>query len=86
MKNILVTGGAGFIGSNFINSILNERDDIIVMVDEAHRTQYWKLAANMRKVLPNARYIAFTGTPLLKGDKIPKNIQELTHHIESIVY
>ena len=54
--------------------IINERDDIIVMVDEAHRTQYWQLAANMRKVLPNARYIAFTGTPLLKGDKITTQV------------
>lgn len=45
--------------------ILSERDDIIVMVDEAHRTQYKELAENMRTGLPNANYIAFTGTPLL---------------------
>ena len=46
--------------------VLSTRDDIIVMVDEAHRTQYMDLAANMRKGLPNANYIAFTGTPLGK--------------------
>jgi type I restriction enzyme, R subunit len=43
-----------------------ERKDIIVIADEAHRTQYGKLAENMRRVLPNASYIAFTGTPLMK--------------------
>ncbi|MBQ3289671.1 MAG: type I restriction endonuclease subunit R [Kiritimatiellae bacterium] len=46
--------------------VLSTRDDIIVMVDEAHRTQYKDLAANMRKGLPNANYLAFTGTPLGK--------------------
>lgn len=45
--------------------LLSERDDIIVIVDEAHRTQYKSLAENMRTGLPNAQYIAFTGTPLL---------------------
>ncbi len=53
---------------------INKRDDIIVMVDEAHRTQYWELALNMRVALPNAKYIAFTWTPLLKGDKITRNV------------
>jgi len=46
--------------------LLSDRSDIIVMVDEAHRTQYMDLAANMRKGLPNANFIAFTGTPLGK--------------------
>lgn len=45
--------------------ILSERDDIIVLVDEAHRTQYKDLAQNMRTALPNANFVAFTGTPLL---------------------
>lgn len=45
--------------------VLTERDDIIVLVDEAHRTQYKNLAENMRRALPNANYVAFTGTPLL---------------------
>lgn len=45
--------------------ILSTRDDIFVLVDEAHRTQYKDLAENMRAALPNANYIAFTGTPLL---------------------
>ena len=48
---------------------LSESEDWIVMVDEAHRTQYKSLAENMRRALPNANYIAFTGTPLLGKDR-----------------
>lgn len=48
---------------------LSDRDDIIVIVDEAHRTQYKGLAENMRAGLKNANYLAFTGTPLLGRDK-----------------
>ena len=47
---------------------LTDRNDWIVMVDEAHRTQYKGLAENMRIGLPNAQYIAFTGTPLLRSE------------------
>lgn len=47
---------------------LTDRNDWIVIVDEAHRTQYKSLAENMRIGLPNAQYIAFTGTPLLKSE------------------
>src|SRR5436305_698823 len=42
----------------------SERDDIIVITDEAHRTQYGRLALDLRNALPNASYIGFTGTPL----------------------
>lgn len=45
--------------------LLSERSDIIVIVDEAHRSQYMSLAENLRKGLPNAQFFAFTGTPLL---------------------
>lgn len=50
--------------------ILSERDDIVVIVDEAHRTQYKDLAQNMRAGIPNAGYIAFTGTPLLGSKRL----------------
>lgn len=50
--------------------VLSTRDDIIVLVDEAHRTQYKELAENMRTALPNANYIAFTGTPLLGAKRL----------------
>jgi type I restriction enzyme R subunit len=49
--------------------LLSDRNDIIVIVDEAHRTQYKTLAENMRVGLPNAQYLAFTGTPLLGRDR-----------------
>ena len=50
--------------------ILSERNDIFVLVDEAHRTQYKQLAENMHAGLPNANYIAFTGTPLLGAKRL----------------
>lgn len=53
--------------------LLSDRNDIIVIVDEAHRTQYKDLAENMRTGLPNAQYIAFTGTPLLGSRELTKN-------------
>ena len=52
----------------------SERDDIIVVSDEAHRTQSGKLARNMRLALPNAAFIGFTGTPLFKQDELTKRI------------
>ena len=51
-----------------------QRDDIIVITDEAHRTQYGKLANNLRAALPNASYIGFTGTPLFKDDQITRRV------------
>ncbi len=50
--------------------VLSKRDDIIVIVDEAHRTQYKDLAENMRIGLPNAQFLAFTGTPLLGSKRL----------------
>ncbi len=52
----------------------SERDDIIVITDEAHRTQYGTLSLNMRNALPNASFIGFTGTPLLKDDEITRKV------------
>src|SRR5437867_3089332 len=50
------------------------RDDIIVISDEAHRTQAGKFARNMRMALPNASFIGFTGTPLFKYDHLTRRI------------
>jgi type I restriction enzyme R subunit len=50
------------------------RDDIIVVSDEAHRTQGGKFARNMRLALPNASFIGFTGTPLFKHDELTRRI------------
>jgi type I restriction enzyme R subunit len=48
--------------------VCSERDDVIVITDEAHRTQYSTLALNMRHALPNASFLGFTGTPLIAGE------------------
>ncbi|SFE02553.1 type I restriction enzyme, R subunit [Lentibacillus persicus] len=48
---------------------LTTSENVIVMVDESHRTQYSTLAMNMRLAMPNATYIGFTGTPIDKDDK-----------------
>lgn len=58
---------------NFTDQI-SYRSDIIVVSDEAHRTQGGQLALNMRKVMPNASFIGFTGTPLFKDDEITRRI------------
>ena len=50
------------------------RSNIIVMTDEAHRTQYGNLAKNMRDALPNASFIGFTGTPLFSDDEITRRV------------
>jgi len=52
----------------------SSRDDIIVLSDEAHRTQAGKFARNMRLALPNAAFIGFTGTPLFKHDQLTRRI------------
>lgn len=49
--------------------VYSQRSDIIVISDEAHRTQYGKLAENMRQGLPNASFIGFTGTPLMESEE-----------------
>ncbi|MCY3609600.1 MAG: HsdR family type I site-specific deoxyribonuclease [Acidimicrobiaceae bacterium] len=54
--------------------VLSERDDIVVITDEAHRTQYDTLAANMRLALPNASYLGFTGTPLIAGEEETRRV------------
>jgi len=54
--------------------VLSTRDDIIVITDEAHRSQYDTLAMNMRRALPNAGFIAFTGTPLLAGEEKTREV------------
>ncbi|MFZ3579847.1 type I restriction endonuclease subunit R [Virgibacillus sp. DJP39] len=46
-----------------------ESRDIFVLVDESHRTQYGELHHKMKKVFPNACYLGFTGTPLMKKEK-----------------
>ncbi len=49
--------------------VLSERSDVIVITDEAHRSQYDTLALNMRRALPKASFMGFTGTPLIAGEE-----------------
>lgn len=51
------------------SGLKNDSRDIFVLVDESHRSNYGSLAAKMRTVFPNACYIGFTGTPLMKNEK-----------------
>lgn len=57
----------------------NPSDNIIVLIDEGHRSQGGENHERMRKSLPNAAYIAFIGTPLLKEDKITNKFGPIVH-------
>jgi type I restriction enzyme R subunit len=54
--------------------VVSGRSDIIVITDEAHRTQYDQLALNMRNGLPSAAFIAFTGTPLIVEEEKTRRV------------
>lgn len=54
--------------------LLCDRSDVIVLTDEAHRSQYDTLALNMRSALPRALFLAFTGTPLIAGEERTREI------------
>ena len=57
----------------------NPSEDMIVLVDEGHRSHGGEGHERMRKALPNAAYIAFTGTPLLKDDKTANKFGPIIH-------
>ena len=63
-----------------INEAISQREDIIVMTDEAHRSQYDKWAMNMRKALPKASFIGFTGTPLMVSDE-PETVKTFGKYV-----
>ncbi|MBI3067756.1 MAG: type I restriction endonuclease subunit R, partial [Betaproteobacteria bacterium] len=54
--------------------VLCDRADVIVLTDEAHRSQYDTLAMNMRSAMPKAIFLAFTGTPLIVGEERTKEV------------
>ncbi|MFH1001057.1 MAG: type I restriction endonuclease subunit R, partial [Bacteroidota bacterium] len=70
LKERLRTAGAELIFSTIqmfggeTYEMLSDRDNIIVISDEAHRSQYAKLAGNVRDALPNASFMGITGTPI----------------------
>jgi type I restriction enzyme R subunit len=53
---------------------LTDRADVIVLTDEAHRSQYDTLALNMRAAMPKATFLAFTGTPLIAGEERTREV------------
>jgi type I restriction enzyme R subunit len=57
----------------------NESSDMIVLIDEGHRSQGGESHERMRQALPNAAYIAFTGTPLLKDEKTKNKFGKIIH-------
>ncbi|MCI2046881.1 MAG: type I restriction endonuclease subunit R [Faecalibacterium sp.] len=73
----LINGGKVDVVTSIINkfntaeklSAKNRSRDVFVLVDESHRSQYGLMATKMRTVFPNACYIGFTGTPLMKKEK-----------------
>lgn len=75
LKKMLKTAGGELIfttiqkfdGDDF--DILSEKDNLIVIADEAHRSQYAKFAGNVRKALPNASFMGITGTPISLQNK-----------------
>lgn len=91
----LLKGNGDFVTTSIINKFqaaVNElannpleSPNIFVLIDEAHRTQYGVFNVNMERVLPNACFIVFTGTPLMKSQKVqPKNLVELLILIPSM--
>jgi len=54
--------------------VLCDRADVIVLTDEAHRSQYDTLAMNMRAAMPKALFLAFTGTPLIAGEERTRDV------------
>lgn len=66
MRKILITTIFKF---GEVDGVLNDRDNIILMVDEAHRTQEGDLGEKMRMALPNAFFFGLTGTPINRTDK-----------------
>lgn len=73
----LINKGSADVITSIINKfntvensgLKNYSRDIFVLVDESHRSNYGSLATKMRTVFPNACYIGFTGTPLMKNEK-----------------
>jgi SWI2/SNF2 ATPase len=66
--------GETFIHKFQTPEMLCDRPDVIVLTDEAHRSQYDTLALNMRAALPKALFLAFTGTPLIAGEERTKEV------------
>jgi len=73
LRAMLTSGQRGVVITTIFRfkeaGLLSERDDVIALIDEAHRTQEGSLGLDMRTALPNATYIGMTGTPISEDDR-----------------
>jgi type I restriction enzyme R subunit len=73
LRRLLAEGQRGIIVTTIFRfegaGLLNERANIVVLVDEAHRTQEGQLGEDMRQALPNAQFFGLTGTPIADQDR-----------------
>ncbi len=68
-----------FASASKLPECRNESPNLIVLIDEGHRSQGGENHERLRKALPNAAYVAFTGTPLLKDDKTASKFGRIVH-------
>lgn len=78
-ERILFTIINKFASASRLPECRNDSPNLIVLVDEGHRSQGGENHERMRKALPNAAYVAFTGTPLLKDDKTARKFGRIVH-------
>lgn len=78
-ERIIFTLLQKFNSATKLKECYNPSDELIVLVDEGHRSQGGENHERMRKALPNAAFIAFTGTPLLKEDKTRNKFGPILH-------
>jgi len=78
-REIIITTIQKFGG---IERVLNRKENVIILIDEAHRSQYGALAAYMRRALPNAFIFGFTGTPIDKGPLGKSTFRVFGKHID----
>jgi type I restriction enzyme R subunit len=78
-REIIITTIQKFGG---IEKILNRKENVVILIDEAHRSQYGTLAAYMRRALPNAFIFGFTGTPIDKGALGKSTFRVFGKHID----
>jgi type I restriction enzyme R subunit len=68
-----------FASASKLPECRNDSANLIVLIDEGHRSQGGENHERMKKALPNAAYVAFTGTPLLKNDKTSNKFGKIVH-------
>lgn len=78
-ERIMFTIIAKFHTASKLPECYNASENMIVLVDEGHRSQGGEGHERMRKSLPNAAYVAFTGTPLLKDEKTTNKFGPIVH-------